>query len=105
MPALHLVSDDPGTLTATDLVDLWCLNCGMKRLPWMKPAFSQLLAEGFAADLLHEAISRTARAPRPSWAYFQAIINNCRSVGVYDLPGMITRTSRRQREAYSDLPY
>ena len=43
MPALHLVTtNNPETLSAVDLVDLWCLNCGMQLGPFGYRQFLQV---------------------------------------------------------------
>lgn len=77
------------TNEATQLTALFCHECGFNPLPWMPRQFARLITEGFTVDLLEELISRTARAPRPSWAYLAAILDNCRFRGVHDLPGFL----------------
>lgn len=77
------------TNQSTTLCALFCHECGFNPLPWMGREFARLLAEGFTAELLEELIARTARAPRPSWAYLSAILDNCRFRGAYDLPSFL----------------
>ena len=102
MPALQIVSNPFTALTADELVDHYCESCGMKRLPWMKPEFSQLLAEGFTPQLLDEIISKTAHAPRPSWAYLLAIVGNCRTYGVYKLDDFHLQKPKKHHENQQD---
>lgn len=98
MAALHLVKSIHES--AENLVCRYCEYCDMRRLPWMHQAFSQLLEEGFAAQLLEEIILKTAQAPRPSWAYLQAIIRNCRSSGVYVLADFSNQKPRKKHYYY-----
>ena len=86
------------------LVEEYCRECGFTRLPWMKQEISQLVNEGFEIDLLQEVIARTARAPRPSWAYFSAIIRSCRIAGLYDLFSFLSKGYRAYK-SQDDLPY
>ncbi len=37
------------------------------------------LSEGFEEDMLHICIAETARAPRPTWRYLEAIVRHCRT--------------------------
>lgn len=104
MPALHLVQNTPKTLSADDLLLQFCYNCGMKRLPWMRQEFAAWLAQGFEPELIEEAINRTARAPRPSFAYLEAILRNSERVGALDLATFLL-TQRKQRQAPDELPY
>lgn len=103
MPALHLVNTAPEASDPTDaakLAHLFAYECGFSPLPWMYRQFAQLLEEGFSFELLEEIISRTSRAPRPSWAYLAAIIAGCRIRHAYDLPSFLVmpRVQHWERE-------
>lgn len=58
-------------------------ECGFRPLPWMQRSFSRLLQEGFQYDMLLQVIEQTSHAPRPSWAYLQAIIRRCREESIF----------------------
>ena len=68
-----------------ELATMMAHECGLPQLPYMARAFRALIAEGFDPLLLHQAICRTAMAPRPSWAYLEGILRNCRLSGIYDV--------------------
>lgn len=104
MSTLHLVGSLPraDVSPAARLSALFAYECGFRELPWMIRSFSQLLQEGFDPDLLEEIIHRTSRAPRPSWAYFSAIVGRCRFRGVFDLHGFLIM--RRIQPGEMDLP-
>lgn len=59
---------------AKRLTALFCRECGFKPLPYMAREFARYLVQGYEPDLLEEIINRTAMAPRPSFAYFRAVI-------------------------------
>ena len=61
---------------AKDLVRYFCSECGFRPLPWMQRQFLDLLSRGYDVSTLKSIIDDTARAPRPSWAYLEAIIRN-----------------------------
>lgn len=89
---------------ASALADDYCLQCGFRRLPWMQQEFKQLLVDGYEDDLLREIIARTARAPRPSWAYFSAIISSCKVGGIYDLCEFLLHGRRAYDRSREELP-
>ena len=101
MPALHVVSINEcfpvnRNPVVVNLVNQFCYQCGLRHLPWMYTSFSQHLKR-FSEELLLEAIARTARAPRPTYAYLVAILSNCEAAEAYDLAGMMLKTSPKQR--------
>ena len=61
---------------AARLSTLFSRECGFSPLPYMRREFVRYLVQGYAVDMLEEVISRTARAPRPSFAYLSAIMRN-----------------------------
>lgn len=85
---------------AEHLAKFYAEECGFRQLPWMKREFLEYLNLGFEMDMLREVIHRTARAPRPSWAYLSAIISRCDQNGIYTPVKFIT-----QRHDPIDLPY
>ena len=58
------------------LANHFAYECGFRRLPWMEKAFLGLLQKGMSYDLIMHLVGLTSRAPRPSWAYLNAIANN-----------------------------
>ena len=104
MTTLHLVSaaqKNEGAQLASVLVDDFCLNCGCRRLPWMPAAMREWIeVDGFEEGVFREAFRRTARAPRPSWAYLEAIMGYARASGCLDIVSFLTRKHTRD----DDLP-
>lgn len=82
---LHIVGpDDVPAPSAAEIAAQMCAEWALPAvLPWMTREFDQLLRQ-WPAELLQEAISRTARAPRPSWAYLSAILQNWAAAGVHN---------------------
>lgn len=62
-------------------------ECGFRPLPWMQRGFYRLLDEGFEYHLLLQIIEQTSHAPRPSWAYLDAIVRRCRMHEIFTLVG------------------
>jgi len=58
------------------LTGIFCRECGFKPLPYMAREFARYLAMGYEVDMLEEVIRQTAIAPRPSYAYLNAIMRN-----------------------------
>lgn len=90
MPSLYLVkpSSDPDD-TAAKAVELskdFCFQCGFRALPYLAEEMTKYLLQGFDPAMIREAIARTARAPRPSFAYLAAIMRNAAAAGQYDYP-------------------
>lgn len=104
MSTLYLVNSAKkaaaGAQLASVLVDDFCLNCGCRRLPWMPAAVREWLEDGFEEGVIREAIRRTSRAPRPSWAYLEAIMGYARASGCFDIVSFYTRKHRTD----DDLP-
>lgn len=90
----------PYDLDHEELARLFSAECGLQQLPFMARGFRAMLAEGFEPRLLQQAICRTAMAPRPSWAYLEGILNNCRISGIYDELAFVTK----RHDAYQDEP-
>lgn len=91
------------TEKAAELTAYFTEQCGMKKLPWMSAEFTKLLQKGFEPELLYEIIDRTARAPRPSWAYLSSIVGKCEYHAAYD---MVAFFKMPRKSAYHDpLPY
>ena len=88
--ALHLVTQSCQATEAEVILDKaselsldFCRECGFEPLPYMRREFARYLCQGYAMDMLEEVIGRTARAPRPSFAYLSAIMRN--ASGYYTL--------------------
>lgn len=94
---LHIVRpDDVPAPSAAEIAAQMCAEWALPAvLPWMTREFEKLLQQ-WPAELLQEAISRTARAPRPSWAYFSAILRNWAAAGV-NSPAMLAAIDARHR--------
>lgn len=86
MHQLHVVSQAPNPKDSTpdQLLNYFTYNCGVRRLPWMLEEVKGWLAEGFDPWVIREAMRRTSRAPRPSWAYLAAIMHNASACHFYD---------------------
>ncbi len=94
---LHIVRpDDVPAPSAAEIAAQMCAEWALPAvLPWMTREFDKLLLQ-WSAELLQEAISRTARAPRPSWAYFSAILRNWAAAGV-NSPAMLAAIDAQRR--------
>lgn len=66
---------------ACDLARTIADMIGAVPLPFHADQIDWYLKSGFTADLLLMAAESTMLAPRPSWAYFRAILRNCASDG------------------------
>lgn len=62
--------------SAQALAKRFSYECGLSPRPLMVREFARYLAQGYDYDMLAEVINRTAMAPRPSYAYFAAIMRN-----------------------------
>lgn len=80
-------------------------ECGFRPLPWMQRNFKAYLDEGFEYLLLVEAIAQTSHAPRPSWAYLDAILRRCRTDGIYSLAAFLCQPHRDKDPKYSATHY
>ena len=72
-------TDSPADQLITEarrLTGLYCRECGFQPLPYMAREFARLLSDGYESQMLEAVIHRTSWAPRPSFAYFRAIIRN-----------------------------
>lgn len=84
-------------------------ECGFRQLPWMQRGFYQLLDEGFDFNMLLHVVFQTSMAPRPSWAYLQAIIRRARLNDAYTerdfvcLPRKDKDKLYQQIEKHSDI--
>ena len=56
------------------LVEYFCHECGFKPLPFMAREFARYLHLGYEREMLEMVVDLTARAPRPSFAYFNAVM-------------------------------
>ena len=70
---------------STHLARLFSQECGFRPLPWMARKMSFWLSKGFDSGLIEEAVRRTSMAPRPSWAYLEAILRNAEKAKTFDL--------------------
>lgn len=88
MSALYLVTPENNDQAITDqavhLAEEFSFQCGFRMLPYMVKEMERYLLDGFQPDMITEAIARTARAPRPSFAYLAAIMRNAKAAGHYD---------------------
>ena len=102
MPALQVVKPEQPNIDANYLAWYFCENCGMKRLQWMQREIEHWIDAGFEPDMIQEAIDRTSRAPRPSWAYLNAIMNNAAAAYAYTLSRFLTmrKTNTNNRNYY-----
>ena len=66
------------------LVRQFCTECGFKPLPYMAREFARWLFIGYEREMIDHAIQLTARAPRPSFAYLNAIIRRSVHCKTYD---------------------
>lgn len=89
---------------AERLSSLFCRECCFNPLPYMRREFARYLVAGYAPDMLEEVIRRTSRAPRPSFAYLDAIMRN--AYGRFTLIDFLHYGKKdyeaRQREAAFD---
>lgn len=77
-------------------------ECGFRPLPWMQRGFLRLLDEGFEYDMLLCVIDQTSHAPRPSWAYLEAIIRRARLNGRYTYLDFLSMPRRDQDKKYRE---
>lgn len=108
-PALHIVHDldnasESKQAQAQKLAFLFAHECGFRVLPWMERKFSELLNEGFEYNLLMQFVAETAEAPRPSWAYYRAIVSRCRDNDVYTVAQNLRQCRKRDDPNYNTLP-
>ena len=71
--------------SSSHLARLFSQECGFRPLPWMARKMTSWLLKGFDPALIEEAIRRTSMAPRPSWAYLEAILRNAEKSKTFDL--------------------
>lgn len=89
--------------TAAGLALEYCHECGFKPLPWMAKEFRGYLEKGVEPEMLGEIIYRTARAPRPSWAYLSAIVRRSMQRGLYTCADFCI--APREKPEDLELPY
>ena len=80
-------------------------ECGFRPLPWMQRKFKELLDEGFEYIMLLEVISQTSHAPRPSWAYLEAILRRCRADGIYTTVDFLVMPHRANDQKYKEAHF
>lgn len=112
MPSLYLVKTPDHDTTATEAVKLsheFCYQCGFRALPYLAEEMTKYLLQGFDPAMIREAIARTARAPRPSFAYLSAIMRNAAAAGQYDYPSFAAAYHARHQstsaQAYKQREY
>lgn len=60
-----------------------CYELGTRALPFMHREMHQFCFEdGVELAMMYRALESTLKAPRPTWAYFRAIIIRCINEGV-----------------------
>ena len=84
MTTQNTESKQQTNIQARVLAEKFCYECGMRPLPWQAPYFAKLLSAGLSYDLISELIDRTARAPRPSYAYLSWMVAMCERSGIKD---------------------
>jgi len=86
------------------LAAAFCRECGFRYLPYMPEQFREWLLKGFDAALLFYAIEKTARAPRPSFAYLDYLINKWGKEGTKTKKAVLIEEERRKGmiERYKD---
>lgn len=96
---LHVAYDNQSPIdlnsTSEHLALLFSQECGFRPLPWMQRNMTDYLRRGFDPALIEEAIRRTSQAPRPSWAYLAAIMNNAAAAQTYDLQEFLSASMAR----------
>ncbi|MDO5325828.1 MAG: hypothetical protein Q4G00_03790 [Clostridia bacterium] len=107
--ALYVAHDSELDFNLADVADhlafLFAQECGFRPLPWMQRKMTGFLSKGFDPALIEEAIRRTSCAPRPSWAYLNAIMNNAAAAKTYDLDEFLTASlARRSKEPSISVP-
>lgn len=102
MTALHIVAPENTRQSidtqAAHLAAHFADECGFRLLPYMAEEMTRYLQDGFAPEMISEAIARTARAPRPSFAYLAAIMRNAKAAKQYDYQSFAS--SRRRSSAH-----
>ena len=73
--------------------------------PGIQRAFAERIRDGMSADVIRAAIDDTMRAPRPSWAYCEAILKNLDLENVKTLKEWNDRKSRYQTSSNPALNY
>ena len=110
MTALHVVKPDSVSVSlsaqALRLADEFSFACGLRQLPYMAEEMTKYLLSGFAPEMIREAIARTARAPRPSFAYLAAIMRNAAAAGQYDFASFAApRKKKVSAQDYNQRSY
>ncbi|MBR0227072.1 MAG: hypothetical protein IJQ62_01845 [Clostridia bacterium] len=82
------------------LTERFCRECGFKILPYMGREFARYLRLGYEREMLEMVIDITARAPRPSFAYFDAVMRNA-----YDCKTVPDFLFHRRKPVDEDLPW
>lgn len=103
MQTLRVLAPKKGAVLDTiseELLSYCVYNCGFRRLPWMLEEVHGWLEDGFDPWVIKEAMRRTSRAPRPSWAYLAAIIRNARACHFFDPDSFV----RNKHTTDDDLP-
>ena len=85
------------------LASAFCRECGFRYLPYMPEQFREWLLQGIEAALLFYAIDKTARAPRPSFAYLNYLIETWKKEGTITKKAVLDELERRKRlsDAYT----
>lgn len=73
--------------------------------PGVQRAFATRIREGMSADVIRAAIDETMRAPRPSWAYCEAILRNLDNEQVRTIEQWEERKRRHQSASNPALNY
>lgn len=70
----NIVQLHPNSLTLEDVA----YELGTRPLPFMRREWQEWLEiSRVSADMLELVLQDTLKAPRPSWAYFRAIVQRC----------------------------
>lgn len=105
MTALYLVRPDTVdssiSAQAMNLAKEFSYQCGFRLLPFMVHEMTRFLLNGFEPTMISEAIYRTSRAPRPSFAYLSAVMRNAAAAGQYDYASF---TAERPRPTVKSSP-
>ena len=108
MPNLYVVTPEntqPSTRKqAINLAIEFSQQCRFRPLPYMAEEMARYLQDGFAPDMISEAIARTARAPRPSFAYLAAIMRNAKAEGKFDYQSF-AQPKKVSAQMYSQREY
>ncbi len=83
---------------AEELLRDICYQLAIRPLPFMKAELLRMLVNlRCEPSMLLMALDDTLNAPRPSWAYFRAIVGKCSTEGVTTAEGYVKRTSEYYR--------